>query len=108
VPPSATPEVEEYPWEQFVSWLDANAVARGTGGKAALAELLGVSRSNMSQILRRQSGFDRKTVALMSLIESSKAEHYEDLPVERTTAYNGLIIEARRLDGELIYTWRAA
>ena len=104
---SAKEEGDTYPFERLVQWLEAAAAARGAGGKKEVAALLGISPSNFSQILARKAGFDQKTMRLMSLIASSKAELYPDAEVVGSITLNGIVVETRAsAGGETIYTWR--
>ena len=65
----------------ILNWLKALLEFKGHGAKAQAARDLDISDSVLSKILKRNSGFDPKTIRLMSLIMSSKDQMYEHLPV---------------------------
>lgn len=98
----------DVPFQELISWLEAMALVRGYGGKKEVAERLGIKPDVLSQLFKRHSGLDPKTVKLIMWMITSKAEDYQHLPVLETTRHNGLIFELREIDGVRDWTWRAA
>jgi hypothetical protein len=94
--------------EPLVAWIEGMARAMGHGGKKKIAERLEVAQDVISQLLKRRSGFDRKTVNLMMWMISSKAEDYLDFPILETVQIDQLILERRELGDTEEWTWRKA
>jgi hypothetical protein len=97
----------DVPFRELLAWLEAMALVRGHGGKKEVAERLGIKSDVLSQLFKRQSGLDAKTVRLIMWMITSKAEDYAQ-PVLETVRHNGLIFELRDIDGVKDWTWRAA
>jgi hypothetical protein len=95
--------------QSLLQWLKGYIEFRGRGAKTEVADLLGVSPSGLSKILERGSGFDRKTIRLMSLIMSSKDEFYKELMPDFGQQYENLVfIQRRDADGNTVTTWKPA
>lgn len=93
--------------DSLIQWLDAVISAKGYGSRTEAAEALGISPGGITRLLQRKSGFDDKTVRLMSWIITSKAENYPKSKVVEKHEKHGILIEKRiTQSGEQIYTWR--
>jgi hypothetical protein len=103
--PEPAPDV---PFRELLAWLEGMALVRGHGGKKEVAERLGIKPDVLSQLFKRQSGLDAKTVKLLMWMITSKAEDYSQAPIVKTVRHDGLVFELREIDGTEDWTWRPA
>ena len=78
----------------------------GRGGLTYLAERLGMTPSAMRKRLLSTAPFDEPTMRATLLIGSTRAEDFQDYPLESTQEVGSYIIETRNVNGESIPTWR--
>jgi len=105
---SATPIVSSEE-KALLAWLQAYLSVKPRGTKTEIATSFNLSPSGLSKILERGSGFDLKTIRLMSLIMSSKDEEYEGYDIVEQRLVGSLVFFTRVLDsGMRVTTWRPA
>lgn len=93
--------------DSIIVWLKCVSKSLGRGGRTNVAKTLGISKSHLSKIITRGSGFDDKTLRVFSWILSSKDEQYAQYPVLKEQKINGFVFRTRELPTkEKVLTWR--
>lgn len=92
--------------DSIVSWLTCITKSLGRGGHTHVAKTLGVSKSHLSKIMKRKSGFDDKTLRAFAWILSSKDENYSKYPIEKSHRVGSFIFRTRVItEKEKVLTW---
>lgn len=92
--------------DSIVVWIRSITKSLGRGGHTHVAGALGISKSHLSKIMTRKSGFDDKTLRAMAWILSSKDENYLKYPIEKEQRVGSFIFRTRTVsDKEKVLTW---
>jgi len=95
--------------QAILQWLRGYLQFKGRGAKTEVAEALGITPSGLSKILERGSGFDEKTIKIMSFIMTTKDEHYKHMMPTTGEQIGGLVYFNRRdAEGRHVITWQPA
>lgn len=90
----------------LVKWLNTILRVQGHGSRSAAADILGITPSGLSYMLKRPNGVDEKTVRLVTWLITSKHDPNDiRLPIETIDAGGWLWRHFKNEDGSSDWTW---